>query len=357
MLTLGVASVKIDNMLSQTGQWLRGVGPESDIVISSRVRLARNLTGHPFITRATEADRRQVLESVNAAAPGLFGAKNIYVVDMQELSPLDRQYLLERQLVSAEIVEAEGPRGVLIDRGEQFSVMINEEDHIRMQSMTSGLDTDTVWKRINDVDDKLESELDFAFSEQLGYLTACPTNVGTGLRVSVMLHLPALVLSKEIDKVFRSLQKVNLAVRGIYGEGSQALGDFYQISNQVTLGQSELDLMQRVGDIIPQIIQYERKTREYLMDQKQDAVLDQCSRALGLLSTARTISTEEAMHHLSSVRLGVNMNILDAPDIPTVNDLLLHIQSAHLQKLFGSELTAPQRDSARAEYLRKHLAR
>lgn len=344
-------------MLSQTGQWLRGEGPESDIVISSRIRLARNLTGYPFITRATEADRQQVLDAVFAVAPELFGEDNIYIVSMQELSQLDRHYLLERQLVSAEIVDAEGPRGVLIDRDEQFSVMINEEDHIRMQSMTSGLDTETVWKRINAVDDLLESKLDFAFHEKYGYLTACPTNVGTGLRVSVMLHLPALVLSKEIEKVFRSLQKVNLAVRGIYGEGSQALGDFYQISNQVTLGQTETDLMQRVGDIIPQIIQYEREARTYLMEEKQDSILDQCSRALGLLSTARTISTEEAMHHLSSVRLGVNMGILDTPDIPTVNDLLLHIQPAHLQKLQGGELGAPQRDTARAEYLRKRLGK
>ncbi len=349
--------MKIDNMLSQTGQWLRGEGPECDIVISSRVRLARNLTGYPFITRASETDRKQVVEAVHDVVPELFGEQNVYDVAMKDLSPLDRQYLLERQLVSAEMVESDGIRAVIVDSGEQFSIMVNEEDHLRMQSMTSGFDLETVWQRISEVDDKLESRLDFAFSEKYGYLTACPTNVGTGLRVSVMLHLPALVLSKEIEKVFRSLQKVNLAVRGIYGEGSQALGDFYQISNQITLGQTEADLIQRVGNIIPQIIQYERQARDYLMEQKQEALLDQCSRALGLLSTARTISTEEAMHHLSSVRLGVNMRILDAPDIATVNDLLLHIQPAHLQKLTGGELTAPQRDAARAEYLRKRLAK
>lgn len=348
--------MKIDNMLSQTGQWLRGEGPECDIVISSRVRLARNLTGYPFITRAGEADRQRIVEEVRTAAPELFGADSIYYVDMEAVDPLDRRYLLERQLVSVELVESEGPRGVVIDKNEQFSVMVCEEDHLRMQSMTSGLDLQTVWDRIDTVDDSIESRLDFAFSEKFGYLTACPTNVGTGVRVSVMLHLPGLVISKEIEKVFRSLQKVNLAVRGIYGEGSQALGDFYQISNQVTLGQSEQSLLDRVGEIIPQIITYERQAREYLLNERRDSLLDQCSRALGLLSTARTISTEEAMHHLSSVRLGVNMNILESPDIRTVNDLLLHIQPAHLQKLGGSELTASQRDTARAEYLRKRLA-
>lgn len=348
--------MKIDNMLSQTGQWLRGEGPQSDIVISSRIRLARNLSGFPFMSRASEAERRNIEETMHRAADDLFGDKKIYYVAMQEQTPLDRQYLLERQLVSAELVEAEGPRAVIIDRREEFSVMINEEDHLRMQSMTSGFDLDKVWETINGVDDAIESRVGFAFSEKLGYLTACPTNVGTGLRVSVMLHLPALVLTKEIDKVFRSLQKVNLAVRGIYGEGSQALGDFYQISNQITLGHREEELIERVGSIVPQIIRYEHQAREYLLSEKHETVLDQCSRALGLLSTARTIGTEEAMHHLSSVRLGVHAKLADMPEIATVNDLLLHIQPAHLQKLNGAEMTAAQRDTARAEYLRKRLA-
>ncbi|MDR3110349.1 MAG: protein arginine kinase [Planctomycetaceae bacterium] len=344
-------------MLSQTGQWLRGEGPECDIVISCRVRLARNLTGYPFITRATANDRRRIVDEIKTITSELYGAKSVYFVDLESVEPLDRRYLLERQLVSAELVDTDAPRGVVIDKGEKFSVMVCEEDHLRMQSMTSGLDLQTVWKRINEVDDKLESRVQFAYHEKFGYLTACPTNVGTGVRVSVMLHLPGLVITKEIEKVFRSLQKVNLAVRGIYGEGTQALGDFFQISNQITLGHTEQSLLEQVGEIIPQIISYERQAREYLFNERHETLLDQCNRAIGLLSTAHTISTEEAMHHLSSVRLGVNMKILETPDIKTINDLLLHIQPAHLQKLAtADEMTVAQRDSKRAEYLRKRLS-
>ena len=345
--------MKIDNMLSQLSEWLRGEGTENDIVISSRIRLARNLVGFPFITRATEADRTAVKETVRKALPKSF--KSCYFVDVDELELLDRQYLQERQLISRELVEMDGPRAAVIDRDERFCIMVNEEDHLRIHGMVSGFEPMQVWQRINEVDDKLESRLDYAFDEKRGYLTACPTNVGTGLRVSVMLHLPALVISKEIDKVFRALQKVNLAVRGLYGEGSQSFGDFYQISNQATLGLTEQEIIEKVGNIIPQIIGYERHARDFLMKERLDMVQDRCSRAVGLLKTARTVSSVEAMHLLSSMRLGINLKILDDADIKTVNNMLLHIQPAHLQKLYDKTFSQTERDAARAQYLRKTL--
>jgi len=347
--------VKIEHFLSRPGQWLYGEGPENDIVISSRIRLARNITGFPFLVRSNEQDRTQVRETLRKIMPGLFPGKDADFVDLQKTPSIDRLFLLERQLISREIAETDGPRAVIIDRSERFSIMVNEEDHLRIQSVTSGLDLKKVWALMNELDDCLESRVNFAFHEKWGYLTACPTNVGTGMRVSVMLHLPALVVTKEIEKVFRSLQKVNLAVRGMYGEGSQALGDFFQISNQVTLGKTEEELIQRVSDIIPQIISYERQARDFLRKEKLDMILDRSSRAVGVLSTARTISSEEAMDHLSNIRLGVNMGLLETPNIPTVNDLLLHIQPAHLQKLVGAPLNANDRDLARAQYLRKRL--
>ena len=347
--------MKIEHLLSKPGQWLYGEGPENDIVISSRIRLARNITGFPFLVRSNMQDRAQVKETLRKVMPALFPDKDADFADLQKAPPIDRLFLLERQLISREIADADGPRAVIVDRKERFSIMINEEDHLRIQSVTSGLDLQKVWTLINELDDRLESQVSFAFHEKWGYLTACPTNVGTGMRVSVMLHLPALVVSKEIEKVFRSLQKVNLAVRGMFGEGTQAFGDFFQISNQTTLGRTEEEIIQKVSDIIPQIISYERQARDFLRQEKLDMILDRSSRAVGVLSTARTISSEEAMDHLSNIRLGVNMGLLDAPNIQTVNDLLLHIQPAHLQKLVGTPLNANDRDLARAQYLRKRL--
>lgn len=348
-------SMKIDNMLLRLCEWLRGDGAENDIVISSRIRLARNLVGFPFMTRAGEHDRRRIRDLVLKKVPDIFKTDSALSIDIEPLDTLDRQYLLERQLISRELVEAEGARAAIVDKEEKFCVMVNEEDHLRIHGMTSGFNPQLIWKRINDVDDQLEQYLPQAYDEKWGYLTACPTNVGTGMRVSVMLHLPALVVTKEIEKVFRSLQKVNLAVRGIYGEGSQSYGDFYQISNQATLGLTEEELIEKVANFVPQIITYERQARQFLLDDRHDILLDRCNRALGVLKTARTIGSVEAMHHLSSLRLGINMNLLSVPTINIVNTLLLHIQPAHLQKLNEKELTANERDVARADYLRKKL--
>jgi protein arginine kinase len=244
---------------------------------------------------------------------------------------------------------------VAIDENEQFSLMINEEDHLRIQVMHSGLDLENAWNQINEIDDAIEDRVTFAFHERLGYLTACPTNVGTGMRVSVMLHLPALVLTEQIDKVFRSLQKISLAVRGLYGEGSQAMGDFYQVSNQITLGKSEEELINQVAEVAPALIDYERKARDFLINEGRKDLHDRVSRAYGVLCTAQTISSEETMQLLSSVRMGVNLGLISDVEIPTVNKLFIHTQPAHLQKLRGSELSTADRNVERATYLQRHL--
>jgi protein arginine kinase len=265
--------------------------------------------------------------------------------------------LVERHLISREHAESKGARAVAIDRQETFSLMVNEEDHVRMQVMESGLNLESVWKKINRLDDLIEEKVTYAYHDRLGYLTACPTNVGTGMRVSVMLHLPALVITRQIEKVFRSLQKIGLAVRGLYGEGSQATGDFYQISNQITLGRSEEELVKQVSDIVPVIIDYERQARQFLIKESQENLHDRVSRAYGILRTAQTISSEETMHLLSSVRMGVNLGLIRDLGIPAINELFIHTQPAHLQKLTGGSLETTDRNIERARYLRHYLSK
>jgi protein arginine kinase len=346
--------VDLSELARHCGQWLRGSGPESDIVISSRIRLARNLADYPFISRASASDRGQVESQLREAVTQI---GDVHYLDVDHLSAIDQQFLVERQLISREHADAEGARGVAIGVDEQFSVMINEEDHVRLQVIQSGLSVGPVWEKVNQLDNQLEEHVAYAYHEELGYLTACPTNVGTGLRVSVMLHLPALVITRQIEKVFRSLQKISLAVRGLYGEGSQAMGDFYQISNQITLGRSEEDLIKQVGDVVPVLIGYEREARDFLIKESQETLHDRVSRAYGILRNAQTISSEETMHLLSSVRMGVNLGLIHDLEIPTVNKLFIHTQPAHLQKLSGVELDTADRNIERARYLRGHLSR
>jgi len=347
--------VELDDLTSRSGEWLRGSGPESDIVISSRVRLARNLAQFPFIRKCTDHDRAAIEQMLHEHILKAHELSGSFYVDVSELENVDRQFLVERQLISREHADAAGARAVAIDSQESFSLMINEEDHLRVQVMKSGLALDLAWEHVGRIDDLIESEIGYAFHDKLGYLTACPTNVGTGMRVSVMLHLPALVLTRQIDKVFRSLQKISLAVRGLYGEGSQAMGDFYQISNQVTLGRSETELIQQVGEVVPVLIDYERRARDFLVRESQKDLHDRVSRAYGILCTAQTISSEETMHLLSSVRMGINLGLIPNVEIPTVNKLFIHTQPAHLQKLRGVELDTVDRNIERAMYLQRHL--
>jgi protein arginine kinase len=347
--------VDLNELVRTSGEWLRGSGPESDIVISSRVRLARNLAEFPFISRASQPDRTEIEDILRDRVLQIQESGELEYVNVNELKVIDRQFLVERQLISREHAESEGARGVAIARNEQVSLMINEEDHLRIQVMHSGLDLEAAWQQIDQLDTLLGNVMTFAYHPKLGFLTACPTNVGTGVRVSVMLHLPALVITRQIDKVFRSLQKISLAVRGLYGEGSQAMGDFYQISNQITLGKSEMELVKQVGDIVPVLIDYERRARDFLVRESHENLHDKVSRAYGILRTAQTISSEETMHLLSSVRMGVNLGLIDDLQIPLLNELFIHTQPAHLQKLRGVELDTADRNIERARYLRRHL--
>jgi protein arginine kinase len=334
---------------------LRGTGPESDIVISSRIRLARNLAAFPFTNRASAHQKGEIETMLRERIAKLELEPRLSYLNVPGLSALDRQFLVERQLISRELAAADGPRGVALGPQETASLMVNEEDHLRLQVMRSGFALDEAWQEIDRMDDLLEQRVSYAFSEEFGYLTACPTNVGTGMRSSVMLHLPALVMTKQIEKVFRALQKINLAVRGLYGEGSRASGDFYQISNQVTLGKSETTILGDIREVIPQIINYERQARTSLVREKRHDLQDRVSRAFGTLCNATMMTSEETMDLLSSVRLGINLGLLDDLTIPTVNELFIHTQPAHLQKLMGASLDGEERNAARARYLRTRL--
>lgn len=349
--------MKLNELARQCGEWLRGSGPESDIVISSRIRLARNLAEFPFVRKCTDQDRAQIERALHDRIEHISEWKGLSYVDVAQLDEVDRQFLVERQLISRQHADSQGARAVVIDPQETFSLMINEEDHLRIQVMHSGLDLHAAWAQVDHIDDLIEEKVTYAFNEQWGYLTACPTNVGTGMRVSVMLHLPALVITRQIEKVFRSLQKISLAVRGLYGEGSQAMGDFYQISNQITLGRSEEKLIAEVSDVVPRLIDYERRARDFLVRESEKDLHDRVSRAYGILCTAQTISSEETMHLLSSVRMGINLGLIDDLEIPTINKLFIHTQPAHLQKLRGTELGTADRNIERANYLQLHLRR
>ncbi|MGQ0614235.1 MAG: protein arginine kinase [Planctomycetaceae bacterium] len=346
----------LDELIGQSGEWLRGSGPEGDIVISSRVRLARNLGRFPFLTRATEAQRAEIHQAVRDALDRLGLVQNGHCyVDLAQSNDLTSRFLLERHLISRELANGTGGRGVLFNKSEMLSLMVNEEDHLRIQAIRAGFQVEAAYDEVHAIDEALDRELEFAFSERFGFLTACPTNVGTGMRSSVMVHLPALVFTKQIDKVFSSVTKINLAVRGFYGEGTEASGDFYQISNQVTLGVAERKILDLLLRIVPKIVSYEREVREHLVDTDRVRLEDKIWRAYGLLKAARSISSEETMGLLSSVRLGVNLGLLSGLDIATVNELFILTQPAHLQRLEKRALSSGERDAMRAEFIRRHL--
>jgi protein arginine kinase len=348
--------MNLNALTNRLGEWLRGSGPESDVVVSTRIRLARNLSGAPFTTRASPHQKAETEARVREAIVSLDTSSPLSYVNVAGLAAIDRQFLVERQLISRELAGVlEGPRGVAFDDREALAIMVNEEDQLRVQSMRSGFDLDAAWDAIDSLDDLIETRLEYAFSDDFGYLTACPTNVGTGMRASVMLHLPALGLTKQIEKAFKALQKINLVVRGLYGEGSRALGDFFQISNQVTLGKSEVASLSDIRSVIQEIIKYERMARSTLMREARQNVHDKVARALGTLQSATMMTSEETMELLSAVRLGVHLKLIGDLSPVTVNELFIHTQPAHLQKLVGEPLDGEARNAARARYLRTRL--
>lgn len=345
----------LDSLTQNVGEWLRGTGPDSDIVLSTRIRLARNLAQYPFACKATDVVKEQIVNQMKTVLSDLPISKPLAYIDIEKLNELDRQVLVERQMISRELAEANWPRGVAVAPTQDVAIMVNEEDHLRLQVLRSGLAFDDCWDEMNQIDDAIEERVTYAFDDAFGYLTACPTNAGTGIRVSLMMHLPALVHTREVGKVFNALQKINVVVRGMHGENSAAMGDFYQISNQFTLGMSEHQIIDKVREVIPMILKYERKARQEMLEAKRSDLHDHIARAYGTLCSAQKLSSEEAMQLLSNVRLGVNLDLIKEVSLPTLNQLLIQIERAHLQKMKHKELTQSERNSARASMLRQRL--
>ena len=341
--------------------WLDASGDHSDVVLSTRVRLARNLQGHAFGPRARVNDREAVLDQMKRAAGKVGLLAGSTLLELLELDHRGRRILLERRLASRELLGdvKTGPAratGVLLASDDPLSVMINEEDHLRIQGLVSGLRLKKAWNLADRLDEELGQELPFAYHHEFGFLTSCPTNVGSGLRASVLVHLPGLVLTKEIAKVLQGLGQVGLTFRGLYGEGSEVVGNFFQVSNQTTLGKSEEDLIEHLDKIVRQVIQYESHARQVLLRDAPQVTEDKIWRAYGLLRYARSLSFEELMNLLSGVRLGVGLKLLPQLRVYTLNKLMIFTQTAHLEQAAGRDLPPSEGDAHRAAYVRRVLA-
>jgi len=348
--------VRFSDLRAKTGQWLAADGPDSDIVLSSRVRLARNLSGRTFAQWAGDSEREAVAGAILEVLRASSYFADCFESPMDSLSELERRFLVERHLASPEFTEGGAGRYILVSQEDVLAAMINEEDHLRVQSLLAGFQPLEAWRILERLDEELSAGLSFAFSDKLGYLTACPTNVGTGMRASVMMHLPALVITKEAGKVLQALGKLGLAVRGLFGEGSSPLGNFFQISNQVTLGLDEVSIVENIERIAREIMQHERHTRELLWSSKSVQLEDRIYRAFGLLRNSRLLSSEEALSLLSNLRLGLDLGLVGGVDRATLNKVFVGIQPAHLQLAAGAELPPAERDVRRAEYVRAALA-
>jgi protein arginine kinase len=349
--------MNFDDFVTGKRGWLGEDGPESEIVFSSRVRVARNLADHLFPTRATAAEKKEIMEKVVAAVRAIPRFRRCSVLRIEELADIDKQLLVERYLISRELAGKKAGSGVVIDSKGIVTIMINEEDHIRMQALLSGFRLGECWEIMNEIDDQLECQLGFAFSPRNGYLTACPTNVGTGIRVSAMLHLPGLILSKQIDQVLQAVAKLHLAVRGLYGEGSDAFGNFFQVSNQMTLGKTEEEIIALLEKVVRQVIETERNARKSLLNTGAPLLYDRVGRAYGILSNAHVITSKEAIDLLSTLRMGIDLRIVKELARQAVNELFILTQPAHLQKANGRELDAVSRDIMRGNLLRTKLAK
>ncbi|WAM32350.1 protein arginine kinase [Caldicellulosiruptor naganoensis] len=325
-----------------------------DVVVTSRIRLARNLSDVPFTIKMNDYDAGLVIERVR----DVISKNKQYKFDFYEIKKLPflkRQVLIEKHLISPALVSAKIKSAVAIDQNENISIMINEEDHLRIQVLYRGQNIQRAWEDANRIDDFLEGHLPYAYDETWGYLTSCPTNVGTGLRASFMLHLPALTLLGYMKEIIETITKLGIAVRGFYGEGSEVVGNLYQISNQITLGQPEEDIIANVVSITNQIIEQERQARLKLLSENRSFIEDKVYRSYGILKYARNISSNEALKLISDVRMGISMGIIKEVTIDKIDVLLNLIQPAMIQDYFGREMTPEERDIKRAELIRKIL--
>ncbi len=341
--------------------WLDASGEYADIVLSTRVRLARNLQGHAFGPRARLNDRTAVLNQVHSVSSRV---ELVRTADIQELRKLDarsRRILLERRLASIDLMGDSGSppapgTAVVLALDRPVSIMVNEEDHLRLQTLLSGLRLREAWNLLDSLDEELGEELPYAYHHEFGFLTSCPTNVGTGLRASVLMHLPALVLTKEIVKVLQGLSQVGLTYRGLYGEGSEVVGNFFQLSNQTTLGKSEEDLVDHLDRIVRQVIQYEIHARQVLLRDAPSVTEDKIWRAYGLLRYARSLSFEDLMNLLSGVRLGTSLKLLPGLRVYSLNKIMVFAQPAHLEEAAGRDLSSAESDVHRATLVRRILS-
>lgn len=347
--------MKFSNVISTAGEWLRGEGPHHQIVISSRVRLARNLRDRPFPGWGKKPARVEVLELIRPRVEELPEMQDSFSELLQDLSALEKQVLVERHLISREHAAKGVGSAVVMNRRQTLSIMINEEDHLRMQSIRSGLQLKQAFKLVDKVDSALENKLDFAYDQKLGYLTACPTNVGTGMRASAMLHLPGLVLSELINQVIQAVSKIGLAVRGLYGEGTEAMGNLFQISNQTTLGEKEDEIIARLSKVIETIIDKEHDARQVLIQKRSNTLWDQIGRAYGVLTYAHAMTSKEALNLLSIIKLGVDLGAFPEDRRLPIDELFIDTQPAHLQKSSQQKLNAEERDHLRAQIIRERL--
>jgi len=338
--------------------WMEGNGPDGDILISSRVRVARNLNGYAFPHLLDQEKAEQVIYAVQLALENSSIIDQIGYLEttrMSELSPVERQILVEKHLISPNLLEEYEKKAVALRDDEEISIMINEEDHLRIQCLLPGLQLEKAWALVNQIDDGLENTLDYAFFEKFGYLTACPTNVGTGMRASVMLHLPGLVLVDQVGAVLATISKLGFAVRGLYGEGTEALGNLFQLSNQVTMGHSEEEIINSLKSATSQILTHEREARKALLLQRKDQLEDKVGRSYGLLKYAHMISSEEAMRRLSNVRMGVDLQLITGPTAEQLTELMFMTRPAYLMKQLENGLNSRQLDIFRAQIIRNKL--
>jgi len=346
----------IDDLINHTGGWLKGVGPNADIVISSRIRLARNVSGAPFPHWAKKPEAERILTLAKAAFEKTPLLKDSLYLRLDDMDAIDKQFLVERHLMSNEHAVRSSQKALAINSDETIAVMVNEEDHLRIQVMTSGFDLDRTWQRVNEIDDSFAANLPYAFKAEWGFLTACPTNTGTGMRGSVMLHLPGLVMIRQINRVLEAIAKLSFTTRGLYGEGTQASGNFFQISNQVSLGQREEEILDNIKGVIAQITEHEEKARQALISDHREMLEDRIWRSYGTLKNAHIITSNETVELLSMLRLGHDVGIIKGLNSGLVNELFILTQPAHLQKMEKKKLTANERDVKRAEIIRQRLA-
>ncbi|NQT89715.1 MAG: protein arginine kinase [Candidatus Omnitrophica bacterium] len=347
--------MKIDDLIKETSEWLKGTGPDSDIVISSRIRLARNIGGLHFVDWSDDETKQKVVDVTKRAILASNYMKDALYVEMDKIPVVDRQFLMERHLISREHAIDPEFKTTFVGDKEIISIMVNEEDHLRLQVIESGFLLDEAWHIMEGLEKDLEQRLNFAFSDEWGYLTACPTNAGSGLRASAMVHLPAIVITRQVDGLIHAISKLGLTVRGFFGEGTEATGNFFQISNQVTLGRREEDVIDSLKRVIRQVIAQEKTARAFLKDKRKDIIEDRISRARATLEAAHIITSKEAIGLFSLVRLGIDLGLIKNIDTKKLNELFVFIQPAHLQKLEGKKLSTVERDIKRTELIRNKL--